>query len=97
MATTYQIINVKISSGKYEGVDFDNRIFLCYTSDNSKYLVCGDNTDTLKMRKDDFIYCMKSKNLQESQLPGNMISPVFDKNGYMIDFTLTNPDTGEVI
>lgn len=97
MATTYIIINVKVSSGKFEGVDFDNRIFLCYTNESSKYLVCGNNTDSLKIRKDDFVYCMKSKNLQENQLPGNVIVPVFDKNGYMIDFTLSKPDTGEVV
>lgn len=97
MATSYIIINVKVSSGKFEGVDFDNRIFLCYTNDSSKYLVCGSNTDTLKMRKDSFVYCMKSNKLQESQLPGNVIVPVFDKYGYMTDFTLTNPETGEVI
>lgn len=97
MASVYQVINLKESKGVYNGLDFDNRVFLCYTSDSSKFLVCGHNTDSLKIRKDDYNYVMRSHNYQPNSIPGKIITPTFDKNGYMIDFVLSDPDSVEVV
>lgn len=95
----YQIINVKPYRGDLSngGGQYDNEHFLCYTDETSKYLTAGPNTDILKIRRADFDYVMRSHNYTASQLPDKVISPVFDKNGYMTDFTLSDPDTGEVI
>lgn len=93
----YQIINVKESSGTFEGNKFDNRMFMCYTDEQSKYLLCGENTCSLKMKADDFVYAMRSHKYNNGDLPDKIISPVFNQNGYMTDFTLSDPETGEVI
>lgn len=97
MATKYQIINVKESKGTMEGNSFDNRMILCYSTETSKYLVCGEYTENLKMKTDDFNYAIRFHNYDLKDLPGKIISPVFDKNGYVTDFTLSDPDSGEVI
>lgn len=93
----YQIINVKESSGMFEGNKFDNRVFACYTDKECKYIVAGENTCNLKMRVNDFVYAMRSHNYSANDLPEKILSPVFDEQGYMTDFTLSNPETGEVI
>lgn len=97
MATNYQIINVKESKGNFEGNNFDNRVFLCYSSDSGKYVICGENTENLKMKADDFNFVLRSHNYELSVLPGKLIVPVFGRNDYVTDFTLADPDTGEVI
>lgn len=97
MATKYQIINVKESKGTMEGNAFDNRMILCYSTETSKYLVCGEYTENLKMKTDDFNFAVRSHNYDLSQLPGNIITPVFGRNDYIIDFTLSDPETGELI
>ena len=96
MATVYQIINVKESKGTMEGNPFDNRMILCFSSDTSKYLVCGAYTENLKMRTDDFNYVIRNHEYALGELEGKIISPTFDKNGYVTDFTLSDPESGEV-
>lgn len=93
----FQIINVKESAGEMNGHKFDNRVFLCYTDDSSKYLISGENTVSLKMKVDDFIFAMRSHNYSNGDLPDKVISPTFDQNGYMTDFRLSDPETGEVV
>lgn len=97
MATKYQIINVKESKGTMEGNAFDNRMILCYSTETSKYLVCGEYTENLKMKTEDFNFAVRSHNYDLSQLPGKIITPVFGRNDYITDFTLSDPETGEVI
>lgn len=97
MATKYQIINVKDSRGEIDGNKFDNKMILCYSSETSKYLVCGDFTENLKCKADDFNYAIRAHGYDLQQLPGKMIHPVFGRNDYVTDFTLADPDTGEVI
>lgn len=97
MAVKYYIINVKESKGSIDGNSFDNRMILCYSSESSKYLVCGEYTENLKMKTDDFNYAVRSHGYDLSQLPGKIISPVFGRNDYITDFTLSDPETGEVI
>lgn len=97
MATKYQIINVKESKGTMEGNAFDNRMILCYSTETSKYLVCGEYTENLKMKTDDFNFAVRSHNYDLNQLPGKIITPVFGRNDYITDFTLSDPETGEVI
>lgn len=93
----FQIINVKESSGTFEGNKYDNRVFLCYTDDSSKYLISGENTCSLKMKVDDFNYAMRSHKYSNGDLADKVISPQFDQYGNMTDFTLSDPETGEVI
>lgn len=97
MATTYQIINVKESKGNYNGGDYNNVNILCYCSESAsaKYLIAGSDTDTLKMKRDDYNYVMRARNYTNADLEDSFISPVFDKNGYLTDFTLSNPESGE--
>ena len=97
MATKYQIINVKESKGNMDGNPFDNRMILCYSSEISKYLLCGEYTENLKMKTDDFNYAIRHHEYDLSQLPGKIITPVFGRNDYITDFTLSDPETGEVI
>lgn len=97
MATKYQIINVKESKGTMEGNAFDNRMILCYSTETSKYLVCGEYTENLKMKTEDFNFAVRSHEYDLSQLPGKIITPVFGRNDYITDFTLSDPETGEVI
>lgn len=97
MATRYIIINVKESKGSIDGNSFDNRMILCYSSESSKYLVCGLYTENLKMKTDDFNYAIRSHGYDLSQLPDKIITPVFGRNDYITDFTLSDPETGEVI
>lgn len=97
MAAKYQIINVKESKGTVEGNQFDNRMILCYSTESSKYLLCGEFTENLKMKTDDFNYAIRSRGYDLSELPGKIISPVFGRNDYIEDFTLSDPETGEVV
>lgn len=96
----YQIINVRISTGvSSDGSKYDNRNIHCYCSDSpaKKFLVCGDDTCDLKCRSDDFTYILRSRNYKDSDLVGKYINPVFDRSGHVEDFTLTDPESGEVI
>lgn len=93
----FQIINVKVSAGVFEGNKYDNRVFLCYTDEASKYLVTGSNAVNLKMKVDDFNYAVRFHNYNIADFEGKVLSPVFDQNGYMTDFTLSDPETGEVV
>lgn len=97
MAAKYQIINVKESKGTMEGNPYDNRMILCYSTETSKYLVCGDYTENLKMKTDDFNFAVRSHNYVLSDLPGKIITPIFGRNDYITDFTLSDPDSGEVV
>lgn len=97
MATKYQIINVKESKGKVDDNPFDNRMILCYSTGTSKYLLCGDYTENLKMKTDDFNYVIRNRGYELGGLSGKIITPVFGRNDYITDFTLSDPDTGEVI
>lgn len=95
----YQIINVKPYSGDLSNGNgkFDNEHFLCFTDAPGKYLTAGPNTTILKIRRDDFNYALRAHGYSANDLPDKIISPIFDENGYMTDFTLSDPDTGEVI
>lgn len=93
----FEIINVKVSKGVMEGNPYDNRMFLCYTDESSNYLVSGTNTINLKMKVDDYNYAIRFHNYNVNDLEGKIIIPVFNQNGYMTDFTLSDPETGEVI
>ena len=97
MATKYQIINVKASKGTIEGNAFDNRMILCYSSEPGKYVICGPNTENLKMKTDDFNYAIRSHNYDVNEFEGKIMTPIFGRNDYITDFTLSDPDTGEVI
>ncbi len=97
MATKYQVINVKESKGNIEGNPFDNRMILCYSTESSKYLVCGEYTENLKMKTNDFNYAVRHHGYDLSDLPGKIISPVFGRNDYITDFTLSDPESGEVV
>ena len=94
----YQIINAKENKFKLEGVEYFNIDIECYCSDSpsKKYLRCGDDTCKLKCRYDDFAYIIRAHNYKEADLPGMFIIPVFDRNGYVEDFTLCDPESGEV-
>lgn len=93
MAIKYEVINVKES--KFDGAD--NVSITCYSSDQGKYLMCGDNTESLKMRRDDFNFVMRSRGYELDNLKGKQIHPVFERFGYVEDFTLSDPETGEVL
>lgn len=93
MATTYEIINLKES--KFD--DADNVAISCYSSDKGKYLMCGRNTETLKMKRDDFNYSMRSHGYNLDDLPGKILTPSFGRYDRLEDFTLSDPETGEVI
>lgn len=96
----YQIINVRTSTGSLpDGGKYDNKNIHCYCSDSpaKKFLICGDDTCDLKCRADDFAYIMRSRSYKDSDLPGKLINPVFDRTGHVEDFTLSDPQTGEVL
>ncbi len=97
MATKYQIINVKESKGVVDGNPFDNRMILCYSTESSKYLLCGPYTENLKIKTDDFNYVIRNRGYDLRDLPDKIITPVFGRNDYITDFTLSDPETGEVI
>lgn len=97
MATKYQIINVKASKGTIEGNQFDNRMILCYSSEQGKYVICGPNTENLKMKTDDFNYVIRSHNYDVNELEGKIMTPTFGRNDYITDFVLSDPETGEVV
>ena len=97
MATKYQIINVKASKGTIEGNPFDNRMILCYSSEPGKYVICGTNTENLKMKTDDFNYAIRSHNYDVNDLEGKIMTPTFGRNDYITDFVLSDPETGEVV
>lgn len=93
MATNYQIINVKESNFN----DAENVVILCYSDDKAKYLISGSNTESLKMKKDDFNFAIRSHGYDINKLEGKCISPKFGRFDYLEDFTLSDPETGEVI
>lgn len=93
MSTTYEVINLKESN--FDGAE--NVSFSCYSSAPGKYLMCGRNTESLKMKRDDYNFVMRSHNYNLDDLPGKIITPSFGRYDYVEDFTLSDPQTGEVI
>ena len=89
----YQVINIKES--KFDNAD--NVVILCYSSEPGKYLLAGSNTETLKMKRDDFNYVMRSHNYDLAKIEGMHISPGIGRFDYLNDFTLSDPESGEVI
>lgn len=89
----YQIINIKES--KFDGAD--NVAILCYSDEPGKYLLCGDNTESLKMKRDDFNFVMRSHGYDLKNVKGKNLDPKFGRYDYLEDFTLSDPETGEVI
>ena len=89
----FQVINVKES--KFDNAD--NVSILCYSSEPGKYLMSGPNTESLKMKREDFNYAMRSHNYDLAKMEGMHINPVFGRYDYITDFTLSDPDTGEVV
>lgn len=93
MATNYIVINCKES--KFEGAD--NIAITCYSSDKGKYLMCGSNTETLKMVRDDFIVALRVHGYELDDLPQKVLTPVFGRYDRVEDFVLSDPKTGEVL
>ena len=88
----YQVINVKES--KFDNAD--NVAILCYSSEPGKFLMGGTNTESLKMKRDDFNYVMRNRNYELGKMEGMQLNPSFGRFDYLTDFTLSDPETGEV-
>lgn len=90
---TYKIINVKESHLN----DADNVSILCATDEKSKYLIAGDPTASLKMKRDDFNYVIRAHGYSLDSLSGKILVPKFGRYDYLDDFDLCDPESGEVL
>lgn len=84
MATTYEVINVR----KWTKDGKEQRLVYCFSDAENDNLICGTNTESLYMTLDDFNYTLRSKGYTITELYGARITPIFNRQGMMVDFEL---------
>lgn len=93
-----QIISCKRKTGTFKDVPYDNFNFICadYLSTN-KSLIFGPDVEEIKIKADNFMTALgrnfaalgdKYKGATVRNLEGMLITPVYDKFGHCVDFTL---------
>lgn len=84
----YKIICVKHVSGEMNKIAYDNHKFFVFSDNESKSLVCGSNVEILKIKTKAFENVVSSRRLDPAAFPGNILVPLFDQYGNMVDFNV---------
>ncbi len=93
-----QIVSCKRKTGTFEGKQYDNFNLVCadYLSTNAT-LIFGPDMEELKIKRDDFLTALgrnfaalgdKYNGAKVHVLEGMLISPIYNKFGQCVDFTL---------
>lgn len=90
------IIGVVHSKGNYQGNDYDNINFQCFSDVNPKGLLAGSAVETVKVKSDVVIDCVgKSiKSIDWERFIGSDIVCQFNKFGQVTSFVVNFHDGG---
>ncbi|MBE6889639.1 MAG: hypothetical protein E7485_06460 [Ruminococcaceae bacterium] len=94
----FVVRSAKHKKGTYEGKDYDNINIFCENpySENEQVLF-GPEIEILKVKYTDFTAAFQRNKANGfsmiQEMEGNLIQPVYDKFGNVVDFTLYKAET----
>lgn len=87
------IISVRHSKGTYEGSDYDNIVFQCFSDDVPKGLLVGQPIEDIKVKTDVVIDCFGKSvsSIDWESLLGSELLVTYGKNNRVLSIAVSVP------
>lgn len=85
------ILSISRSKGNYQGADYDNIVFQCFSDYASKSLLAGTPVESLKIKSDTVVDCLGKSlsSIDWEGLIGSEILPQYNKFGQAVSFVIS--------
>ena len=85
------VISVKHSKGTYEGAEYDNIVFTCFSDDIPKSVLAGSPVEMVKVKTDTVVDVLGKSisSIDWESIVGAEIIPVYNKFGQAQSFSIS--------
>lgn len=85
------VISVKRSKGTYEGAEYDNIVFTCFSDDVPKSVLAGSPVEMVKVKTDTVVDVLGKSisSIDWESIVGAEIIPVYNKFGQAQSFSIS--------